>query len=290
MANSSTAQAEDAESRADLEDFFFGDIKPLEEFHLEPVTFTCITSLRGGVRQQKTGGILRSDDRSFELWYDDQVDNEFITESNFVVSAYPGHNHQPRPLDTLKPRPGGFRFPVILTRQIYTSNDQVWDPEAEGLTCLAYISYYEYDLTDMATQAVSPHPASVMNQGGKRKRGNEDIGRNVKVASDDAFSPTLLQGIGDVAGDDSTRTAQAALAGAMDNTYPPDTNFDATAALASDFGDTSQNVGAGNGQTGYSTPVQSNSKPAVGTPQWHTQRKQNHKDGMYLSSMFIDIY
>jgi hypothetical protein len=289
MANLTAEEAqEDAHFRADIEQFFFGEIECYDEFHLEPVVFKCTKTL-GGPREVKIGRILRRDDNSFEVQDYNQIDDGTICESNFVILAHPGHNHQLRPLDTFKPSPDEFHCPVILNRQIYTDPKQVWDPEAPGLNCYARITYYGYDLTDMAAQAVGPHPSTVMNQGGKRKRGNEDIGRNVKVASDDAFSPTLLQGIGDVAPDDNTRTAQAALAGAMDNTYPSDANFDATAALTSDFGDTAQNVGTGNGQTGYSTPVPNNGKPPVGTPAWHTQRKQNHKDGMYLSPIFIDI-
>ena len=125
-----------------------------------------------------------------------------------------------------------------------------------------------------------------MGAGSKRKRMNEDMGRHVKTAPthDDTFSAALLQGID--ANDDNTRTAQAALAGTMDNGGYPDNGFDTGNGLNAAFGDTSNNAGDTSGQ-GYDTPGQTPAKAQVGTPQWHTQRKENHKEGMCPDSHSI---
>ena len=48
------------------------------------------------------------------------------------------------------------------------------------------------------------------------------------------------------------------------------------------FGDNSQTSGQG-----YDTPGQTPAKAQVGTPRWHTQRKENHREGMYHSSRII---
>lgn len=134
---------------------------------------------------------------------------------------------------------------------------------------------------DMAATAVSSSTIPNMSTGNKRKRGNEDMGRPVKPANDEIFSAALLQDLGAVSGDDNTRTAQAALAGTMNNTYP-DTGFDGDNGMNSGFGDgTSPNIGDTSGQAGYGTPGQTLGKPAVGTVQWHQQRKDNHKEGKY---------
>lgn len=137
----------------------------------------------------------------------------------------------------------------------------------------------------MAAAAVrsSPIPPT-MSATNKRKRGNEDLGRNVKAANanaeQDATYAALLQGIENVTGDDSTRTAQAALAGAMNNTGYPEPGFDSASGMNAGFGDSSpQNVGDVSGQAGYTTPGQTPNKPSVGSAQWHQQRKENHKEG-----------
>lgn len=133
----------------------------------------------------------------------------------------------------------------------------------------------------MAAAAVGASPIANMGGSNKRKRGNEDMNRNVKAANDETFSAALLQDLGAVSNDDNTRTAQAALAGTMGNAYP-DTGFDGDNGMTTGFGDgTSPNVGDGSGQAGYGTPNQNLGKPAVGTAQWHQQRKDNHKEGKY---------
>ena len=134
----------------------------------------------------------------------------------------------------------------------------------------------------MATATATSSMASGIGAGIKRKRAHEELGRNIKNAPthDDTFSAALLQGIDNVANDDNTRTAQAALAGTMDNGGYPDTGFDGAGDMNAAFGDTSHNVGDTSGQ-GYDTPGQTPAKAPVGTPQWHTQRKENHKEGMY---------
>ena len=131
----------------------------------------------------------------------------------------------------------------------------------------------------MATATATSAIPSTMSAGSKRKRGNEEMGRNVKsMANDDSFSAALLQGI--ETSDDNTRTAQAALAGTMENTGYPDNGFDGAGGMSAGFGDNSGSVGDTSGQVGYNTPGQTPSKPTIGTPGWHQQRKESHKEGM----------
>ena len=120
------------------------------------------------------------------------------------------------------------------------------------------------------------------NTSNKRKRGTEDMPRNVRsnnTSSEEHDYSSLLQGISDTQ-DDSTRTAQAALAGAMDQGgYPEPGPFDANAAMNAGFGDAqSQGMGPPNPNM-YTTPGQTPSKPGVGTPEWHKSRKDMHKEG-----------
>lgn len=102
----------------------------------------------------------------------------------------------------------------------------------------------------------------------------------------------LLQGISQQNGvqdDDNTRTAQAALATPMGgSSYPPPDSFDSASSMAQGlpFDDPSQSSPIyGMGSTAQQLQaareaqnVNSN-KPAVGTPEWHKQRKDNHKEG-----------
>jgi hypothetical protein len=146
---------------------------------------------------------------------------------------------------------------------------------------------------EMAAAAVrsSPIPPP-LGVGNKRKRGNEDMGRNVKVTNpndQDVYTTSMLQGLSTSADDESTRNAaQAALAGTMGEMYP-ETGYDSTAALTAAFGaGTPPNLDT-SGQAAYGTPGQTPSKPAVGTPQWHQQRKENHKEGMKSSFASLNI-
>jgi transcriptional regulator CBF1 len=137
------------------------------------------------------------------------------------------------------------------------------------------------------------HPPSNTN---KRKRESNDVMDGSRRKSqntngdtgndnDDELSLQLLQGIGQEAlreGDDAnTRTAQAALNAPMpQNTYPPHglssfddgpnsppTGFNAIPPTAQALMDARQ------------ATTTNHNKPAVGSQQWHQQRKDNHKEG-----------
>ena len=127
-------------------------------------------------------------------------------------------------------------------------------------------------------------PANMNNTSNKRKRAQEEMGRNVRsnnTSSEENDYSSLLQGISDTAQDDSTRTAQAALAGALNQGgYPEPSSFDAAAAMNSGFGDASpQDMTGPPNPAMYSTPSQTSSKPPVGTAEWHKSRKDMHKEG-----------
>ena len=129
-----------------------------------------------------------------------------------------------------------------------------------------------------------PIPTGAMNSvTNKRKRGNEEMGRNVRsnnISSEENDYSSLLQGISDTAQDDNTRTAQAALAGALDQGgYPEPSQFDANAAMNAGFGDASPQGMGGPNQAMYSTPNQTPNKPTVGSQEWHKSRKDMHKEG-----------
>jgi len=126
----------------------------------------------------------------------------------------------------------------------------------------------------------------------KSQNTNGDTGND----NDDELSLQLLQGIGQEAlreGDDAnTRTAQAALNAPMpQNTYPPPENsFDSATGMP--HGLSSYDDGSNSSPTAFNsiTPTaqalmdarQANTtnhnKPAVGSQQWHQQRKDNHKE------------
>jgi len=150
----------------------------------------------------------------------------------------------------------------------------------------------------MATAtAVRSSPLPTSN---KRKRGpsDQDGGRNVKAPNTngdgvlgDASGFTavhqMLQGIdhnGVTSGDDSTRTAQAALATPMQpSSYPEPGSFDGHGhGMGGAYDDGSQSSaqgGPGSTQQALYDARQNANKPAVGTAQWHQQRKDNHKEG-----------
>ena len=152
-------------------------------------------------------------------------------------------------------------------------------------------------------------PSNNNNNNNKRKRDSSDMldgsrsrkslttNGDVTNDNDEELHLQLLQGLGqEVLQDqenDSARTAQAALStGMQHNTYPPpDNSFDSATGLPhglSSFDDSSNSP-----PTGFSaiTPTQqalmaareattpNHNKPAVGTQQWHQQRKDNHKEG-----------
>ncbi|KAK6365633.1 hypothetical protein, variant [Exophiala oligosperma] len=134
----------------------------------------------------------------------------------------------------------------------------------------------------------------------KRKRvpGDQGIGREAKAQNtngDHQDYAALLQGLDAVSGaDDSTRTAQAALAAPMNpSAYPEPTPFDGAAALSSAFDENSPpavpNMGnnmnsMGNNMGGlpqnnsHGGRESTSAKPAVGSAEWHQQRKDNHKE------------
>jgi hypothetical protein len=132
--------------------------------------------------------------------------------------------------------------------------------------------------------AVRTSPVDTMSQpAGKRKRGNEDVGRNIKDAKhtqpEDDYS--LLQGSVDF---DSQRAAQDAL-----SVPYPDNAFDSGLVEAAAFASNSPTQSMNTPQHGlYSTPgpqptpgaaASDGGKPSVGTDEWHKARKDSHKEG-----------
>ncbi|EXJ83736.1 hypothetical protein A1O1_07362 [Capronia coronata CBS 617.96] len=140
-----------------------------------------------------------------------------------------------------------------------------------------------------------------MNNNNKRKRGpgDQDVGRNAKAPNtngdhDPDNYVALLQGIDDIGGsDDSTRTAQAALAAPMEqSSYPEPHPYDGATGMPTGFEDANQGSLAGmpTGQGMQPTQGMASAqqalldarggaqKPAVGTAEWHQQRKDNHKE------------
>lgn len=80
--------------------------------------------------------------------------------------------------------------------------------------------------------------------------------------------------------DDSTRTAQAALATPMQpSSYPEPSAYQGASGLQQGYDDTAGNAAA---QELYDAAGQrsgSGSKPQVGSEAWHQNRKDNHKEG-----------
>ena len=95
--------------------------------------------------------------------------------------------------------------------------------------------------------------------------------------------------------DDNTKTARAALATPMQQpSYPPpDSSFDTGSSLQHglpSFDDVSHSPSGGFNAISPSTQAlmaareattMNSNKPAVGTAQWHQQRKDNHKEGKH---------
>ncbi|RMZ88599.1 hypothetical protein DV736_g4165, partial [Chaetothyriales sp. CBS 134916] len=141
-----------------------------------------------------------------------------------------------------------------------------------------------------------PIPTVAMNTANKRKRGSEDISRNVRTnnansnntaavnnnatsTTDDNDYSALLQGISESNQEDTARTAQAALAGAIGETsYPEPGSYDPNAGMSSSFGDASAQGLGGPQHPIYSPHNQMAVKPPVGTPEWHKSRKDMHKE------------
>lgn len=140
----------------------------------------------------------------------------------------------------------------------------------------------------MANQA-STSPTG--NTGNKRKRGpgDQDVGRNAKAQNtngehDHTNYSLLLQG-DSILADDSTRTAQAALAAPMSQSaYPEPNAFEGATGLPTTFDDNNASAipGMGSAQAlmeARGANTNAAVKPAVGTAEWHQHRKDNHKEG-----------
>lgn len=128
--------------------------------------------------------------------------------------------------------------------------------------------------------AVRSSPVDSMAQSSnKRKRGNEDMGRNIKenkpTNTEDEYA--LLQATVNL---DSQRAAQDAL----NVPYPEPNVFDA--GLDATFANTSPPQSMSNPQHGlYSAGNDGDgAKPGVGTPEWHRARKDSHKEGKLRQS------
>ena len=128
-----------------------------------------------------------------------------------------------------------------------------------------------------------------------KRDGQSTNGDSTPGHSSDQIRHHLLQAIGQSNGvqdDDNTRTARAALASSIPTaTYPPpDASYDTPTHGLSYADESNQSPPAALiGSTAHalyaareaSTPTHS-SKPAVGTAQWHQQRKDNHKEGKHV--------
>jgi bHLH factor len=139
----------------------------------------------------------------------------------------------------------------------------------------------------MAAVDVGGNPTNNNNTNKRKRAGDQDVGRNAKLQNTngehDAYS-ALLQGLDPTgAEDDSTRTAQAALAAPMNQSaYPEHPTFvDGAAALSSAFDEGSPSAlpNLGSAQALIDARGNQSNKPAVGTAEWHQQRKDNHKEG-----------
>ena len=136
----------------------------------------------------------------------------------------------------------------------------------------------------------------------KRKRGaSEQEGRNMKTpapngdnAVTDAMYASLLQGITDSVPpqDETSRTAQAALQQQQQSSYPEPNAFD-HAALQAGFEDPAAHMQQhapqhqmSPGGIGILDARQNQQgKPQVGSPAWHQQRKDNHKEGKLIENV-----
>lgn len=104
----------------------------------------------------------------------------------------------------------------------------------------------------------------------------------------DAMYASLLQGITDSVPpqDETSRTAQAALQQQQQSAYPEPNAFD-HATMQTGFEDPTahmqqhapQHQMSPSGIGILDARQSQQGKPQVGTPQWHQQRKDNHKEG-----------
>jgi hypothetical protein len=141
---------------------------------------------------------------------------------------------------------------------------------------------------------------------GSRLRKSQNTNGDASNDNDEELQLHLLQGLSQEAlqeeDDANARTSHAAMnASLQHNTYPPPENsFDSATGMPhglSSFDDvsnspptgfnaitpTAQALMAARGET-----TTNHNKPAVGTQQWHQQRKDNHKEGetrAYITSM-----
>lgn len=152
-------------------------------------------------------------------------------------------------------------------------------------------SGYHDSITSIMATNNPPSPNS-----NKRKRGeSEQDGRNMKSpatngdsAVTDAMYASLLQGITDSVPpqDETSRTAQAALQQQQQSAYPEPNAFD-HAAMQGGFEDPTAHMQQhapqhqmSPGGIGILDARQNQQgKPQVGSPAWHQQRKDNHKEG-----------
>lgn len=132
---------------------------------------------------------------------------------------------------------------------------------------------------------------------GSRSRKSQNTNGDVGDDNDDELQLHLLQGLSQEAlqeeDDAHARTNHAALNASMhQNTYPPpDNSYDGATGLThglSSFDDSSNSPPTGfNAITPTAQALMvargetttNHNKPAVGTQQWHQQRKDNHKEG-----------
>lgn len=108
------------------------------------------------------------------------------------------------------------------------------------------------------------------------------------TVTDAGYAPvSMLQGLDQhvlSGGDESSRTAQAALATPLQaSSYPEPGSFDALPTSGGFEDGTPSAQALATAQQMYGTP-QSGSKPVVGTDEWHQQRKNNHKEGKKKNS------
>lgn len=133
---------------------------------------------------------------------------------------------------------------------------------------------------------------------GSRSRKSQNTNGDPSNDNDDELHLQLLRGLGQEAlqeqDDANTRTARAALSAPMQqNTYPPPENsYSSASGLPHDLS-SFVNEDPNSPSTGFSAipstaqalmaardaTTPNHNKPAVGTQQWHQQRKDNHKEG-----------
>jgi hypothetical protein len=141
----------------------------------------------------------------------------------------------------------------------------------------------------MAAAAVRVSPANnIMAQpSNKRKRANDDIGRQLEEAQataagpDEDFSTSLLQ---HVEADNQRTTAEAALQAQHMPPYP-DPAYVGDGSVASgipafpDAEPNQENEPVAQQTYDNNARAGARSKPAMGTDEWHAIRKASHKEG-----------